>query len=103
MNRDDVIRMARDAGLGDTGVREGFLFFQPGTDGLERFAALVAAEIGIETHRRGYESGLRDGAIAERDACAKACDDDQSQAGEWTAESHVGGYFAARIRARGTK
>ena len=43
MTRDDIIRMAREAGLGDTGVREGFIFFQPGTDGLERFAALVAA------------------------------------------------------------
>ena len=47
--------MAREAGLGDTGVREGFIFFQPGTDGLERFAALVAA--------------------AEREACAKLCDE----------------------------
>ena len=55
MNREDIIRMAREAGLGDTGVREGFIFFQPGTDGLERFAALVAA--------------------AEREACAKVCED----------------------------
>ena len=51
---EDIIRMAREAGLGDTGVREGFIFFQPGTDGLERFAALVVA--------------------AEREACAKVCD-----------------------------
>ena len=43
MNSADIIRMAREAGLGDTGVRAGFIFFQPGTDGLERFAALVAA------------------------------------------------------------
>lgn len=43
MTKEDIIRMAREAGLGDTGVREGFIFFQPGTDGLERFAALVAA------------------------------------------------------------
>ena len=54
MDREQIIRMAREAGLGDTGVREGFIFFQPGTDGLERFAALVAA--------------------AEREACAKVCD-----------------------------
>ena len=54
MNQEDIIRMAREAGLGDTGVREGFIFFQPGTDGLERFAALVAA--------------------AEREACAKVCE-----------------------------
>ena len=43
MNREDIIRMAREAGLGDTGVRGAFIFFQPGTNGLERFAALVAA------------------------------------------------------------
>jgi hypothetical protein len=54
MDREEIIRMAREAGLGDTGVREGFIFFQPGTDGLERFAALVA------TH--------------EREACARLCD-----------------------------
>ena len=53
MDREEIIRMAREAGLGDTGVREGFIFFQPGTDGLERFAALVAA--------------------AEREACASIC------------------------------
>ena len=50
MDREDIIRMAREAGLGDTGVREGFIFFQPGTDGLERFAALVAAHERQERH-----------------------------------------------------
>jgi len=54
MNREDIIRMAREAGLGDTGVRGAFIFFQSGTNGLERFATLVAA--------------------AEREACAKVCD-----------------------------
>lgn len=43
MNREDIIRMAREAGLGDTGVRVDFIFFQSGIGGLERFAALVAA------------------------------------------------------------
>jgi hypothetical protein len=51
MNQEDIIRMAREAGLGDTGVRGAFIFFQPGTNGLERFATLVAA--------------------AEREACAE--------------------------------
>jgi hypothetical protein len=46
MNRDDIIRMAREAGLHDPMV-----FYA----GYERFAALVAA--------------------AEREACAKVCDD----------------------------
>ena len=56
MNREDIIRMAREAGM----EQDGDNFFSPGheeidvhiTD-LERFAALVAA--------------------AEREACAKVC------------------------------
>jgi hypothetical protein len=51
MTRDDIIRMAREAGLLDNGVLRG------ATDDsvrVERFAALVAA--------------------AEREACAKVCD-----------------------------
>ncbi len=75
MDREDIIRMAREAGLGDTGVREGFIFFQPGTDGLERFAALVAA--------------------AEREACAKVCET------EGIGAKYQGDVYAAAIRARG--
>ena len=75
MDREEIIRMAREAGLGDTGVREGFIFFQPGTDGLERFAALVAAH--------------------EREACASIC----FQEGP----SIDGELIAAAIRARGEK
>ena len=52
MKREDIIRMAREAGLG--------LFIQyeksRPLEALERFAALVAA--------------------AEREACAKVCEDD---------------------------
>jgi len=58
MNREDIIRMAREAGM----EQDGDNFFSPSheeidvhiTD-LERFAALVAA--------------------AEREACAKVCDE----------------------------
>ena len=52
MTRDDIIRLAREAGLLDHGILRG------ATDDsarVERFAALVAA--------------------AEREACAKACED----------------------------
>jgi hypothetical protein len=54
MTRDDVIRMAREAGdyLVDKRGREDFIF---DCYGIERFAALVAA--------------------AEREACAKVCDE----------------------------
>jgi hypothetical protein len=37
----------------------------------------------------------------EREACAKVCEDDKTQAMEWTGNSHPGGHFAAAIRARG--
>ncbi len=49
MTRDDIIRMAREAGFAD-GVAE-----IVGLEGFARFAALVAA--------------------AEREACAKVCED----------------------------
>ena len=48
MNRDDIIRMAREAGM--TGLKEGGVL-----ENFERFAALVAA--------------------AEREACAKICEE----------------------------
>ena len=55
MTRDDIIRMAREAEMGEPlelGVNDYWAVF---TSDLERFAALVAA--------------------AEREACAKVCDD----------------------------
>lgn len=37
----------------------------------------------------------------EREECAKVCESDDSEAGEWHYEAHVGGYFAREIRERG--
>jgi len=65
MNRDDITRMAREAG---------FVGFDGDNGSLRRFAALVAA--------------------AEREACAKVCEDQY----EYYGHDHV---FAAKIRARG--
>jgi len=68
MTRDDIIRMAREAGLPEAIIEMTPIAF-------ERFAALVAA--------------------AEREACAKVCD-------EYEADFHDGPeYCAAAIRARG--
>ena len=81
MNRDDIIRMAREAGLGTALCHnsvEGERVWIEGADWhdeLERFAALVAA--------------------AERAACANACEAKGMVKG--------GEVFAARIRARGEK
>jgi len=82
MNRDDIIRMAREAGLTSAsskpwGEADVTRYFEA-KDALERFAALVAA--------------------AEREACAKVCDsiDTYGDRAEcWTE------YAAELIRARG--
>ena len=56
MTRDDIIRMAREAGfmVVSEGEAETGAWYECFTDEIERFAALVAA--------------------AEREACAKVCD-----------------------------
>ena len=74
MNQDEIIRMAREAGLAEwheSIQQHGFTFAEP--DRLERFAALVSG--------------------AEREACAKACEETRIVKG--------GEVFAAKIRARG--
>ena len=78
MTKDDIIRMAREAGIPTSEV----VIKGNGTHlrsvDIERFAALVAA--------------------AEREACAKLCeeyDDDRGTGETW------GPRFAAMIRARG--
>ena len=49
---------------------------------------------------RMFETFAKLVAEKEREACAKLCEDDDSNAGEWHWEAHVGGYFAKAIRAR---
>jgi len=71
MNREDIIRMAREAGM----LRSGDGWTEPhrwGVAEIERFAALVAA--------------------AEREACAKVCEEPGWNAANWC---------ATQIRARG--
>ena len=64
-NRDDVIRMAREAGLPSFELYHG---------NLERFAALVAAyvrETEFKPDWMNYQQGLADGAAAEREELAR--------------------------------
>ena len=105
MNRDDIIRMAREAGCiprrhpeYDNDVQ---VFATP--DVLERFAALVAAAKDAEhqqtlaLQQRSYEREIQLEVEAEREACAKLCedyDDDRGTGETW------GPRFAAIIRAR---
>jgi hypothetical protein len=82
MNRDDIIRMAREAGLWEmlTSFSNEFGNANPEEDcmkELERFAALVAA--------------------TEREACAKVCEKDATA---WGYDSN-GASCAIAIRARG--
>jgi hypothetical protein len=82
MNREDIIRMAREAGFEvyetDVWITDGWW-----TEELERFAVLVSA--------------------AEREACAKLCDAVQKKNeddGAWMWEARN---CAAAIRARGDR
>jgi hypothetical protein len=80
MSRDDIIRMAREAGfpmawMSDSGVLTW-------TD-LEKFAALVAA--------------------AEREACAQMCDEMEASPALSDIEKYRTRFIADAIRARGQK
>ena len=95
MNREDVIRVAREAGWKDLPtVRLAFAGFN-----LERFASLVAAyvrETEFKPDWNNYRQGVADGAAEEREACAKVCDERLGP----TATDFYGKTYAAAIRAR---
>ena len=103
MNREDIIRMARETGV------EWLMHNQFYKDHLQHFAALVAAaerervmqvaqsikadlEARFETV---YMEGAMAGAATEREACAKVCD-----ALHYEVDAY-GAQCAAAIRARG--
>ena len=102
MTQDEIIRMAEEAGLAfgsDEYPDIWQTYMNVGREEIERFAALVAA------HERKLVMDLLHGAeqaavLAEREACAKVCDD------RIRAMSQTGGIAyakdcAAAIRARG--
>ena len=109
MNREDVIRMAREAGFEtDCGpllpesasIKVGGLYVgvQPL---LERFAALVAAHAlaNIDPSKlMSYQEGYEAGAAAEREACAKLC---ESLAGSMWVTREASLECSDAIRARG--
>jgi hypothetical protein len=70
MTRDEIIKMAKEAGLPLAWVsEEGVLRWSE----LERFAALVAAAVyeNEDMFTEAYAGGFAAGAAAEREACAK--------------------------------
>jgi hypothetical protein len=87
MTREDIISMAREQGLPETGV-EGV--FRVNTDDLGRFAALVEERTHTNNKARWYQEGVE----AEREACAKLAEEPYEFTSE---EAHR---IAASIRAR---
>ena len=95
MTRDDIIRMAREAGFDPHDMSADFTCNL--TD-IERFAALVAAHTlsNIDPSSfMSYQEGFVAGAAAEREACAKVCDENER------ANLYGVKECAAAIRARG--
>jgi hypothetical protein len=80
MNRNDIIRMAREAGFQDHGVAEMWGHLTASKGHIERF------------FRAAYEAG----AAAEREACAQVCETEGSV-------DDLPEHYAAAIRARGEK
>ena len=97
MNRDDIIRMARESGI----IQPEIVFTH-----LERFAALVAVQVEATWQNRYLKlmdlMKAREGqpnkpcCLAEREACAKVCEELDA----WN-EDDPGSSAAAAIRARG--
>jgi hypothetical protein len=96
MTKDDILRMAREAGCVDPMV-----FF----GSYERFAALVAAaerknyEHTLALQQKSYEREIQIEVEAEREACAKVCD--ARYMGDNNREDMEARRCAAAIRARG--
>jgi hypothetical protein len=115
MNRDDIIKLAREAGFV---VDEKAQQHQPNCifhthhmvdELLVRFAVLVSAEVLLSTKKdflESYEIAYMDGAEAEREECAKACEHKMPQpVVNWSDAQIVEALreCAAAIRARGSQ
>jgi hypothetical protein len=97
MTRDDIIRMARESGI----IQPEIVFTH-----LERFAALVAVQVEATWQNRYLklmdlmkareDQPNKPCCLAEREACAKVCD----EVGNRDANTHAWD-AAAAIRARG--
>ena len=78
MNRDDIIRMAREAGFA---VEDGGVYtpdaYGPGnvTQLVKRFAVLVDESVFRDANIAASRTILDAAVLEEREACAKVCDD----------------------------
>ena len=98
MTRDDIIRMAREAGATEIGHKPMAHHFTEAQ--LERFfhKAQAHALANIDPSKfMSYQEGFEAGQFAEREACAKVCDELET-----CSDAEFFGYeFSAAIRARG--
>jgi hypothetical protein len=83
MNRDDILKMAREAGFNDHHDPDLYDCMVASEKAIERFAALVAA--------------------AEREACARVCEEYNKRQCYNDEDMAVANECAAAIRARGEK
>jgi hypothetical protein len=107
MNRDDILRIARDSGMELYGLgrdRTNFVFI------LERFAALVAEPLQsritdlyrqLDEAEKQLDQQYKLGMEAEREACAQLCE--SRFMGDLNREDMEARRLAAAIRARGEK
>jgi len=117
MTRDEVIRLAKEAGIPDDNIPSlAWGRLETGAQLLERFAALVASAA-ADRARQEYEREhcrhvvplpdalqvmIDDAVAAEREACAKVCDERHAAFADYYTQG-LAGMCAATIRARGTK
>ncbi len=109
MNQDDIIRMAREAGL----LRSGDGWTEPhrwGITEIERFAALVAEPLQsritdlyrqLDEAEKQLDQQYKLGMEAEREACAQLCE--SRFMGDLNREDMEARRCAAAIRERGEK
>lgn len=99
MDREQVIRMARDADCGHESID--LRWISP--ENLERFAALIEAAATEKANERANTSWAlmcEKMVKAEREACAKACEEQKRGAGDAMTFYTATGQCAAAIRNR---
>jgi hypothetical protein len=95
MTRDDIIRMAKKAELQCyMNLTEHSLAIED----LEHFAALVRDDV-FNKHTHLWLTRIKGAVLAEREACAKVCDDIDA---EYNGEDVLATWCAKAIRARGS-
>ena len=108
MDKDEIIKLAREAGLGEYLYLDGWRFTPDGDDmkSLERFFNLAfAAGEAYEREKQTdisalpiiIEVAVKEAVLAERELCAKVCDEQFKKYG------CVADKCATAIRARGEK